>query len=117
MRIVIKEKVISNDQNQGKDDFWILKLSAETTNTHTPGLPSGAMQLWPSPATDYINILAPGPYERLDVQVSDSQGRAVLQQSLSNGAALSVSMLPAGMYVLSARTGDRTVFWGKFEKM
>lgn len=62
-------------------------------------------RIWPSPATDVVNVAAEGPIS--DVKVLDLTGRVVMRKALGEAqAAISVADLPAGRYLLQVRMVD-----------
>lgn len=60
-----------------------------------------AMRVWPNPARDYLSIEGEG---LLRAELFDVSGRMVVAESLQSGSrfTMSVSSLPAGLYILKA---------------
>ncbi len=67
-----------------------------------------AVKVFPNPASDFINIEAPGLSDA-EFVLYDSQGRAVRREQLIERASLSSASLPAGFYFLEIRAGHRVV--------
>jgi spore coat protein H len=65
------------------------------------------LQLYPNPASDYLNVeLKAGPAQ---LTIQDVSGRTILQASLAAGASrLSTSKLPKGLYVATIKTATAT---------
>ena len=104
---------------QGKSDFWIIKLSSESSPTSE--VETQALQVYPNPAknTLYLNIPASSgaaETQTLSVQITDFLGRVLSHQTISLDQSIDLSALPNGLYLLSAITPDGVVFSGKFSK-
>lgn len=64
-----------------------------------------SLRIYPSPATDVLNITAASPIS--DVEVLDLTGRSVVRKALgASGSTLDVADLPTGRYLLQVRMAD-----------
>ena len=104
----------------GKSDFWIVKLSPESSPTTTPT--SFPLEIYPNPASHAISLqvfqdYAMGAGETpLSIRITDLLGQEIRQQTLLPGKSLDIAALPNGMYVLTATDTLGKVFSGKFMK-
>jgi len=108
----------------GKTDFWILKLSPETTPTSSPI--TQTLNIYPNPASHFINLSVPslraevsteaGEDSILTLRITDLLGRDLRGQIISNGSSVVISTLSNGLYILTATTSSGKVFSGKFKK-
>ena len=121
---VIAGSAESNDGdvsgNHGSSDFWIVKLSPESSLTTTPtALP---LDIYPNPATHTISLQAPRDHATgagetpLSIRITDLLGQEISQQILLPGKALDIAALPNGMYILTAIDALGKVFSGRFMK-
>jgi hypothetical protein len=55
--------------------------------------------VYPNPATDVINIRLDQPANNMTVMITDVVGKQALNETLQNNA-VSVSALPAGIYII-----------------
>ena len=101
--------------NRGKSDFWILKLSPETTNA-TLDTKTEPVLLYPNPTADVVNLSVPEPFSELQIMITDASGITVLQKDVINGGAVSLAGLPAGIYTFHARMPDGRVRTGRLAK-
>jgi hypothetical protein len=103
---------------QGQTDFWIVKLSPESSPTTTPtSLP---LEIYPNPATHSISLQLPNETEAeptLSIQITDLLGRTLSQQTLPAGNPIDIAALPNGLYLLTATTSSNKVFSGRFTKL
>ena len=104
----------------GYNDFWIVKLSPESSPTTTPkSLP---LEIYPNPATHTISLQLPqdhatGTVETpLSIRITDLLGKEISQQTLQPGKSLDIAALPNGMYLLTATNALGKVFSGRFMK-
>lgn len=67
-----------------------------------------SMAIYPNPATDKLSVLLTGTKEAV-ISIFSATGHEVLQTVASSGSVLNVSSLAAGVYAVSASSGDRTV--------
>jgi hypothetical protein len=103
--------------NQGKTDFWIVKLAPESVSSaETPDAFAAHLGVFPNPAHQAITLQLPSEENDLDVRISNLLGQVVLQQNASNGGQLDIAAFPNGLYLVAATTLDGKVFWGKVEK-
>jgi hypothetical protein len=106
--------------NHGGGDFWIVKLSPESSPTTTPtALP---LEIYPNPATHTISLQVPRDQATaagetpLYIRINDLLGREISQQTFQPGKALDIAALPNGMYLLTATDTLGKVFSGRFMK-
>jgi len=105
-------------ENNGKTDFWIVKLSPESSSTSGPTpLP---LEISPNPAQNTINLKVPNQDKDLNIQVMDLLGRELQQWSIPNpqsgSVALDIASFPKGMYWVRVTTNTGAVFLGKVLK-
>lgn len=108
--------------NDGGQDFWIVKLSPESSPTTTP--PAQTLQLYPNPAQNTLSIKLSTTLTSnaaLTLKITDLLGREVLQKSGLEGSLgsvdLDVSSLPGGMYLLQMSSLEGEIWVGKFQKL
>ena len=108
--------------NQGKTDFWVVKLSPESSPTSE--VQASTLQIYPNPATSTISI---SPAEvlteegtssetQLAIQITNLLGQQLHHQTTPTNQPINISTLPNGLYLLSATTPAGIVFSGKFSK-
>ncbi|MHC2992623.1 hypothetical protein OB13_13895, partial [Pontibacter sp. HJ8] len=98
-------------------DSWLLARKVNANVTAAPALPSQAqVHIYPNPAQHTL-ILEHLPFDPTALEVHDGTGRLLLRQPLQRGqeAKLSVTTLPAGLYLVRATNGSR-YYQGKFVK-
>jgi Secretion system C-terminal sorting domain len=104
---------------QGKNDFWVIKLSAEPSSTNAPH--STPLTIYPNPAQNSISLKIPAQEPFIFVTLTDFLGREVCRQTISNGldgsAEIGINTLPNGFYMVNATTPTGQVFFGKVLKM
>ena len=98
----------------GYNDFWIVKLSPESSPTTEVDIQ--VLQIYPNPATSTITIKIPDEELTLSIQITDLLGQILSHQTVSTNQPIDLSTLPNGLYLLSATTPTGTVFSGKFSK-
>jgi len=93
---------------------FIAKLHGLSVGIHEAERPVRQVQLWPNPGTDVLHIET-GTTGRMDVQVRDAMGRAVLAASGTGVLKLSSAALSPGVYLIEVDSGGerRTVKWMK----
>jgi len=102
-------------QNKGKSDFWIVKLSKETTPTQE--LPTQTLQIYPNPANKTIHLQIPNSSsEPLEITLFSPAGQEMRRFSAQSSAGVDVSGLPVGVYSVRARTLEGVVYLGRFTK-
>ncbi len=112
----------------GVVDFWVVKLSPESSPTSSPiALP---LEIFPNPASQSISIKTPpspavvsleaGEAFAMSVNISDLLGRLVRQQTISNtdlgSEKIDIAALADGFYFLTATAPSGEVFVRKFRK-
>ncbi len=104
--------------NRGLPDYWVVKLSPETTSSTLSPLAHNPLELYPNPTSQSITVQIPGELDetRLSVRITDLLGREILQRACNNGETLDLAQLPNGMFLLSATSASGKVFFGKFRK-
>ena len=108
----------------GKTDFWIIKLSPESSPTSAPS--SLPLAVFPNPAQQTISLKTQassaeisteaGKEPSLTVRITDLLGREVSHQAISDDGQIDISALPNSLYLLTATTPSGKVFSGKFRK-
>jgi hypothetical protein len=105
-------------ENQGSDDYWVIKLSPESSPTTTPI--STPITIYPNPAQNTITLSLPTQEPDVFVTITDLLGRELKSQmvriALDGTVKLDVATLPKGMYLVSATTPSGQVFFGKVLK-
>ncbi|MBN8676667.1 MAG: T9SS type A sorting domain-containing protein [Chitinophagales bacterium] len=100
--------------NHGSIDYWIVKLSPETSSTQSPtAIP---LNLYPNPATQWITLNLPIVEQNMQVSITDEQGRLLLSRSIRTDEKLDIAALPLGVYWVSAVSKSGQVYAGKFVK-
>jgi len=100
--------------NHGAQDFWIVKLSPESSPTSE--IQSQPVEIFPNPAQNSISLQIQAQESILNVQIHDLLGRKLCHQSIQTDAQIDISALPKGLYLLTATTPSGKVFSGKFCK-
>ena len=105
-------------ENKGKADFWIVKLSPESSPTSAPApLP---LEISPNPAQNTIRLKVPSLDKDLNILVTDLLGREVQQRSIPNpqsgSVALDLAAFPNGLYWVRVTTNSGAVYLGKVLK-
>ncbi len=100
--------------NHGECDFWIVKLSPESSPTLTPS--TTQLQIFPNPTPNKVSLKTPQNEPLLSLQITDLQGRALSRQYRPE-AEIDLSTLPNGFYLVSAITAEGRVFVGKVQKV
>ena len=100
--------------NKGKTDYWVVKLSPESSSTSN--LSAQTLEIYPNPATSTISLNFSDEESTLSVQITDLLGQIIHHQTISTNQPINISDLPNGFYLLSATTPSGTVFSGKFTK-
>jgi Secretion system C-terminal sorting domain len=102
----------------GKDDFWVLKLSPESSPTSAPI--SFPLNIYPNPAQNSITLKLPTQELTIVVTITDLLGQKLSRQTISNdqegSAVLDISGLPTDLYLVAANTSSGQVFFGKVLK-
>lgn len=74
------------------------------------------MEVFPNPATDFLNVRLPQENEASFAQIFDLQGKVVFEKTISGVQnRLDVRSLPTGIYLLQVRQGGK-IGLGKFVK-
>jgi hypothetical protein len=97
--------------NHGEADFWVVKLSQESSPTTQPN--THPLNLYPNPTTQSITIQIPDIESPLNIQITDLLGRELGRQTIPNGGTVDIESLPNGVYLVSARTESGEVFLGR----
>ena len=105
-------------ENQGSDDYWVIKLSPESTPTTSPT--STPLTIYPNPAQNTINLKLPTQEPATFITITDLLGRVISSQTTTTGLDGSVKMdvgtWPEGLYLVTAATSSGQVFFGKVLK-
>jgi len=99
---------------QGKTDFWVVKLSPESSSTIETH--SGILKLHPNPADQFISLQTTSLDLTLRVRITDLLGRELSRQTIQNGGNANIASLPSGIYLLTATTSSGKLYSGKFRK-
>ena len=69
------------------------------------------VNIFPNPATEYINVQIMGEQQDFNAEVIDMYGRVIAGISMSgNYAQLNVNQLPSGNYLLKISTGSKSAY-------
>jgi hypothetical protein len=102
----------------GEVDYWVIKLSPESSPTTTPI--STPITIYPNPAHNTITLSLPTQESDVFVTVTDLLGRELRSQmvtiALDGTVKLDIGTLPESMYLVSATTPSGQVFFGKVLK-
>jgi hypothetical protein len=105
-------------ENQGSDDYWVIKLSPESSPT--TNLISTPITIYPNPAHNTITLSLPTQESDVFVTITDLLGRELRSQmvtiALDGTVKLDIATLPESMYLVSATTPSGQVFFGKVLK-
>lgn len=86
---------------QGRDDYWIVKLRDQESEIGASQL----LELYPNPATDYVNVLFHKDLEQARLQVVDLSGAVVLETELHQRLTpLGIQQLQTGVYIIQIET-------------
>ena len=86
--------------NHGGNDVWVVKLNPITKTADYPN--TVEWQIFPNPATHFIEILSDKNDPVTMVTIADALGRKLLCSS--NTAHIDVSLLPDGVYMIAIVT-------------
>jgi hypothetical protein len=76
-----------------------IELDSRTSTLVTPA--TQAIIVFPQPANQQLNVSWPGSWPKLDLRMTDMQGRVFFTRTLHGGqASLDVHSLPSGVYLL-----------------
>jgi hypothetical protein len=100
--------------NHGQEDFWVVKLSAESSGDQEAGTQPLGVQ--PNPAGDRVRISAGWEETMLQVVISDGLGRVVLHRNIQNNDHIDLSALSDGLYFLQAVGHSGAHYAGKVLK-
>lgn len=93
-------------KNQGRDDYWIVKLLDKDTELKTD---VQKLEIYPNPAEDFINILIHEDFKEADLQIVDMIGALVLQQKIKNKITpIDIRQLQTGSYIVTITTKNQT---------
>ena len=102
-------------ENNGENDFWIVKLSPETSHTSTPKYQT--VEIYPNPSTHTITLRTGLDIsENSALLITDLLGREILRPKVSSDGNVDVSALPNGLYFLTVTSGSGVMFVWKFRK-
>ena len=98
----------------GVQDFWVVKLSPESSpTTEASTLP---LEIFPNPATNSISLTIPTEEPILSLSITDLLGQELRRETILDTKQIDVSALPWGLYFLKATAPSGKVFAGKFIK-
>ncbi len=111
----------------GLYDNWMVKLSPpESVGIQDPISSRKALEIFPNPAQQSITVkigalpsvvlMEAEEEPSLAIHIFDLLGRSLLQLSTQNGRAINISVLPTGLYVITATTTEGKIFVQKFRK-
>ncbi|MFN0215832.1 MAG: T9SS type A sorting domain-containing protein [Saprospiraceae bacterium] len=99
----------------GKKDYWIVKLSPESTPTTSPAFQQ--LEIYPNPTAESIRMKFPGGESSFTVTVTDLLGRELQQQIFNpmgkDEAELILKGMSDGFYLIRATTGKGNTWTGK----
>jgi hypothetical protein len=89
-------------------------LSSELSTAAVGSLNNG-LRVYPNPATEVISLDLAGSSEEAEVLISDLVGKIVVRQPLTDRK-VSISNIPAGVYILQVKTSEQVYAPVKFVK-
>ena len=103
---------------QGYNDYWIVKLSPESSSISAPApLP---LEISPNPAQNTIRLTVPSLDKDLNILVTDLLGRELQQRSIPNpqsgSVVVDIAAFPNGLYWVRVTTNTGAVYLGKVLK-
>jgi hypothetical protein len=109
-----------NDGNiQNPRTFMLTSDTAFTaifeTKTDIKTMKASTINVYPNPATDYVNIHLPDNVYQAIFTLYDMQSKVLLQQEIGNQDAVSVSNFAKGIYIYNVTT-DKQNYVGKLVK-
>ena len=99
---------------QGYNDFWIVKLSPESSGTQE--FQAFPLNIFPNPTQQSITINIPTQEPYMSISITDLLGQVLNQQKISHGDNVNILKLPNGIYKIIATTPSGKVYSGKFIK-
>jgi hypothetical protein len=100
--------------NHGSSDFWIVKLSPETSTTTAPT--TIPLHLYPNPAQNWFRLNLPITESDMHISITDAQGRVVVAKTIRSDERLDISALEPGVYSVTAVARSGQVYAGKLVK-
>ncbi len=104
--------------NHGRSDFWVVKLSPESSPTTE--VQSAPLKIHPNPAQQSIFLNIPAEEPILSVCITDLLGREVSRQGSTNvevtAGEVDIADLVSGFYLVHAMTASGNSYCGKFWK-
>jgi len=119
---ILAGETYSNDGdvsgNHGGRDAWVVKLSPETSPTHSPDAGQALpLEIYPNPVTgSHISLELPAESNKFRVILTDLLGREVRSETLGSHEPLDIVDLVSGLYVATAISASGEVYVGKFVK-
>lgn len=112
----------SNDgdvsENHGDSDFWVVKLSQESSKTEEAQILP--LQIFPNPVHQSFTLKFPAEESTMTVIITNLLGRELSHQIITNNEdttnELNIATLPNGLYLLTAISPSGKVFFGKVLK-
>jgi hypothetical protein len=98
----------ANESYKNADHFGnLLLIDPNATGTSVDLIQKDSgFNIYPNPVNDRLFVRFPEASAKALVSVYDQNGRLILQQAFSPGAALDVSALPEGIYQLTVQDGE-----------
>lgn len=100
--------------NHGGVDFWVVKLSPESSAVKEPAILP--LEIAPNPASTFISLKILTEESPLAISITNVLGQKVWQQVLSSVERIDIDALPNGQYFLNARDSSGRLYAGRFEK-
>lgn len=85
--------------------------SVNNTQANTLGI-----NLYPTPASNIINIIAQKPLINATLSITDLNGRLLLTQALQTNQPVNVATLPTGIYIATVNNNGTVVYTNRFVK-
>jgi hypothetical protein len=102
----------------GKDDYWVIKLSPESSPLTSPI--STPLTIYPNPTQNTITLKLPTQEPDIFISITDLLGRELRNQTVATSqdgtAKMDLGTLPKGLYMVAATTTSGQVFLGKVLK-
>lgn len=93
----------------------LYELTAECSVLNTETFDKAALNVYPNPAHDVLNITLPQGAEIAKTEIYTMTGQKV-QETISGNQNINIAGLAAGVYIIKAQTADNSAYNGKFVK-
>lgn len=104
-----------DDFNQWESTIKALCYYSEQNTTLVNAINKTTLQIYPNPATNFVQLLLNNTYETFTFQLFDIQGRSLLNKEISNNEKIDLSSFERGVYLYKINAG-RNIESGKLIK-